>query len=55
MIEYVFAGMIGGLVLLGTLYLISAIQDYLYSRNRKIRDELKEEIRRQLQDSTMRV
>lgn len=48
MTEYIFAGMIGGFILLGTLYLISAIQDYLYSRNRRIRDELKEEIRRQL-------
>lgn len=54
MLEYVFAGMIGGIVLIGSLCIISAIQDYLYSRKEKIRDELKEEIRRQLQNSTMR-
>ena len=48
MTQYIFAGMIGGMVLLGSLYLISAVQDWCYSRRVRLKDELKEEIRRQL-------
>lgn len=45
MIEYIFSGTIGGLVVISGLYLVTTIKEWIYSRNRKIMNELKEEIR----------